>query len=627
MKYKAFLSYSHSQDTDLGTSLEKALEKFAKPTFKRRALEIFRDANDLSAAADLGEKIRTGLEESEYFICMACEKYAQSKWCAREAEWWRDHKSIDTFLIVLTQGEILWDESTNDFDWNVTTAIPKVLSGAFNGEPFYVDFRNLGPKEKLTLENPEFKNRVVLLAATLHGKSIGDMVGEAVKQHKRTVRLRNAAISVLSILLVAVIIALFYAVNQKNRALLSSYLANAQAQFTEDPTRSLRLAEYAWNFAQENDFPTAEAGELITKVFYSGYGFYQEQTDDLPDFESMENSAPRVARTPFESRVLQLTDSILNTVPKDNYLSNQSDLYIDSENESAILAVSSNAVGFTQLYFIETADFYINRVHVLLPGFVGFTGYIQDIDISNDGTYTVLGSANGKTAVLDNAFYRSNPDKNRFKDRAILMAEEGYPVRGISLLNDDDLIGVASFGSTYENGYREDLPQTTYYFKTAAFPYIELRNDDSEQGNSSLDSFYYITPDDSQNNDPFTWFHFAQSLHSKDGAVIAQFPDAEGVKLESVESPDGNYFASYKAVFNKHGEQLIALDLDFIDNPGVAICFSTDSKYFKVSYLDGLERIFPLDPQTILKRINKVEIMGNIAHLSPADKVRFLIED
>ena len=135
MKYHAFLSYSHGQDNVLGTSLEKGLEKFAKPAFKRRALEIFRDANDLSAASDLGDKIRNGLKDSEYFICLASQKYAQSKWCQREVDYWLENKSIENFLIVLTEGEILWDEEKNDFDWNVTTAIPKNLSGAFKGEP------------------------------------------------------------------------------------------------------------------------------------------------------------------------------------------------------------------------------------------------------------------------------------------------------------------------------------------------------------------------------------------------------------------------------------------------------------------------------------------------------------
>jgi hypothetical protein len=68
MKYKAFISYSHGQDAKLAPCLETALEKFAKPTFKRRALDIFRDSNDLSASPDLWGKIEDGLDGSEYFI-------------------------------------------------------------------------------------------------------------------------------------------------------------------------------------------------------------------------------------------------------------------------------------------------------------------------------------------------------------------------------------------------------------------------------------------------------------------------------------------------------------------------------------------------------------------------------
>jgi len=265
MRYKAFLSYKHGDDDALATSLEKALEKFAKPTFKRRALEIFRDSNDLSVAADLGEKIRNGLETSEYIICMASPKYAQSKWCCREAEFWRDNKPIENFFIVLTDGEILWDETTNDFDWSVSTAIPKALSGVFTGEPFYIDFRNCGPEEQLNLDNPDFKTRLVLLAATLHGKSVGDMVGEAVRQHKRTLWLRNSAIAIVMALM-SLTIVLTMISNRRKSASLLHFQAKAMEQ--TNPTLALRLEEEALNIYDYPDFKQS-AFELINRnTFY-----------------------------------------------------------------------------------------------------------------------------------------------------------------------------------------------------------------------------------------------------------------------------------------------------------------------------------------------------------------------
>lgn len=265
MKYNAFLSYSHGQDTPLGTSLEKGLEKFAKPTFKLRALEIFRDGNDLSVAADLGDKIRNGLENSEYFICLANQKYAQSKWCQLEVNYWLENKSIEKFLIVLTEGEILWDEATNDFDWRVTTALPKNLSGAFKGEPFYVDFRNLGTEENLNLDNQEFESRLVLLAATLHGKSIGDMIGEAVKQHKRTMLIRNWVVAIVMSLM-TLTIALTSINLKRTKASLLHF--KAKAVESTNPTLALRLEQEALKIHDYPEFERSAFSIMNRNSFY-----------------------------------------------------------------------------------------------------------------------------------------------------------------------------------------------------------------------------------------------------------------------------------------------------------------------------------------------------------------------
>ena len=199
--YNAFISYSHRKDSELAPSLERALEKFAKPIFKKRALDIFRDANDLSASPDLWGKIEEGLNKSEYFIFLGSKEAANSRWCKKEVEHWKAHKSMDNFLVVLTDGELVWDETRGDFDWSKTTAVPENLSGCFKNEPLYVDFKGKHEPEELTLENPDFKTKVVLLAATLHGKPVGDMVGEAARQHKRMLFIRNGVIAILVALL------------------------------------------------------------------------------------------------------------------------------------------------------------------------------------------------------------------------------------------------------------------------------------------------------------------------------------------------------------------------------------------------------------------------------------------
>ena len=80
-------------------------------------------------------------------------------------------------------------------------------------------------------------------------------------------------------------------------------------------------------------------------------------------------------------------------------------------------------------------------------------------------------------------------------------------------------------------------------------------------------------------------------------------------------------------MFNANNDLLIRFDLDRIDNSGIAYCFSENSEFVKISYLDGPERIFSLNPEYIINRINNTEIMGNIAQLTEEDKALFLVND
>lgn len=270
MRYNAFISYSHNQDSLIAPSIEEALEKFAKPLFKKRALEIFRDSNDLSASPDLWGDIEEGLKKSEFFIFLASPSAAQSKWCEKEIEYWKKNKSIRNILIVLTDGDLIWDDEKGDFDWEKTNAIPEILSGSFMNEPLFVDFKSSFNKNDLTLENPDFKSKLVLLAATLHGKSVGDMVGEAARNHRRIIQLRNTTIIIL-------LAFLGYSVFQTLRTLEEKEIAQANYLFSEanyfsekDPTFSFALAIEGMKKRTEDKKFENQAREIYAKyIFYT----------------------------------------------------------------------------------------------------------------------------------------------------------------------------------------------------------------------------------------------------------------------------------------------------------------------------------------------------------------------
>lgn len=226
MTHAAFISYSHERDGALAASLETALEGFAKPLFRRRALNIFRDASELSTSPHLWASIEANLAASKYFILMASPASAESRWCRKEVAYWMEHKPMDRFLIVLTDGELVWDEEAGDFHWDTTDAIPDILAGSFAGEPLFVDCRQPIPEEQQHFKNPEFERIVVQLAATLHGRKAEDMMGEAARQHRRNLRIRNSAIGVLSLLTLVASGMFVYANGQRADA----EQATAQAQ-------------------------------------------------------------------------------------------------------------------------------------------------------------------------------------------------------------------------------------------------------------------------------------------------------------------------------------------------------------------------------------------------------------
>lgn len=142
MSYKAFISYSHTADGQLAPALQSALQKFAKPFYRLRAMRIFRDETSLHLTPKLWPMVQQSLAASEHFILMASPKAARSEWVRKEIDEWLELRdgSLDNFHLVLTEGEIFWDNKAGDFDWDflrvMETSSQKVL-GEFKARVRY----------------------------------------------------------------------------------------------------------------------------------------------------------------------------------------------------------------------------------------------------------------------------------------------------------------------------------------------------------------------------------------------------------------------------------------------------------------------------------------------------------
>jgi len=274
--YTAFISYSHAVDGRLAPALQAALHRFAKPWYRLRALRVFRDQASLSANPALWGSIASALAGSEFFILLASPDAARSPWVQREVAYWCGHKPTDRLLIVVTDGEAVWDDAAGDFDWDRTTALPRSLAGVFDEEPRYIDLRWARTEEHLSLAHPRFRDAVADLAAPLHQRPKDELVGEDVRQHRRTVRLARSAIASLTVLTVLAVGAAVLYAGQRNFArsetvrarrqtdLATSRLfaAEADARATSQPILSSLLSVAAYRAAD-----TVEArGSLLRQV-------------------------------------------------------------------------------------------------------------------------------------------------------------------------------------------------------------------------------------------------------------------------------------------------------------------------------------------------------------------------
>jgi hypothetical protein len=215
--YDAFISYSHALDGALAPALQTGLERFAKPWYRPRALRVFRDTASLSANPDLWSSIEKALDASAWLVLMASPKAARSPWVNREVEWWLAHKSPQRLLVVLTDGQFSWTDEAGG-GAGASAALPPALRGAFVEEPRWVDLRWLHDVDQVAQSNPRLRECVADIAAAVREVPKAELVGEHIRQHRRTMRAAWGGVTALAVLLIAALVAAVIAFQQRATA-------------------------------------------------------------------------------------------------------------------------------------------------------------------------------------------------------------------------------------------------------------------------------------------------------------------------------------------------------------------------------------------------------------------------
>src|SRR5271166_1429508 len=181
--YDAFISYSHAKDKPIATALQSVVQKLGKAWYHRRALRVFRDDTSPSATPHLWPSIEQALSQSRFLILLASPEAAASRWVGQEVAYWLDHNNTETVLIALTDGQLDWDEATDDFRWSEATPLPRALENRFANEPRWIDLRPY--RDDRVPKGVEFMGLAADFASAIRGIPKEDLLSEEVRQQRR----------------------------------------------------------------------------------------------------------------------------------------------------------------------------------------------------------------------------------------------------------------------------------------------------------------------------------------------------------------------------------------------------------------------------------------------------------
>jgi WD40 repeat protein len=249
--YDGFISYSHAADDLLAPRLQSALQRFAKPWWKRRAVRIFRDESSLSANPHLWSSIAEALDTSGWFVLLLSPDAARSEWVNQEIAYWVENRDPKKILPVVTDGTFGWTD-----DVMTGSAVPQALEGVFSEEPRWVDMRWAKGEEQLDLQNPRFADAIADIGSAIREVPKDELSSEEVRQHRRTVRTAWAAGAVVTGLAVVAAWAGFLASQNAEEAQANAAEAERQAEAADlsavEADRQRKLAEENAATAQSN---------------------------------------------------------------------------------------------------------------------------------------------------------------------------------------------------------------------------------------------------------------------------------------------------------------------------------------------------------------------------------------
>lgn len=253
--YKAFISYSHQEDSMVAKEIQKFLENFGKGIFQIRNFNIFRDETNLNANPELWTNIKHGLVNSEYLIILLNETSINSRWVNMELDYWIEFKDIGKLIIIWTDTKIEGE--------NIITKFPINLKNTITDDPYYVDLSRIKRENKIDLKNLDFKNKIIKVLATFKNKEPKDLFDEEYNIAKKAKNIKIASFVIIFFMII-LSIALYYRTEYLNKQ--SRYHEVLALARDSSPTEAVKYFMEAYKI-----FPNGIINNDVSQLFYSNY--------------------------------------------------------------------------------------------------------------------------------------------------------------------------------------------------------------------------------------------------------------------------------------------------------------------------------------------------------------------
>ncbi|MET9352613.1 TIR domain-containing protein [Streptomyces sp. NPDC006617] len=249
--YGAFLSYSGERDRRWLPHLRHAIEKQSRPWYKPPHIRVFLDKTGVSIGPELWGKIEAGLARSDWLVVLASPEARSSAWVDREIAWWLEHKSVHTILLVVTAGQLVWDERRGDWDPERSTALPARLAGKFERQPVWksVDPRPDGDAGSI----PDVDGVAFGVASVVRGLSEDELRSEGLRDTRRNLRTARIVAAALGCLLlvastlsVVAVLSRAEATRQRDQAVVQQLITQSSLLADRDPFAARLKALAAW---------------------------------------------------------------------------------------------------------------------------------------------------------------------------------------------------------------------------------------------------------------------------------------------------------------------------------------------------------------------------------------------